>query len=203
MKKNKTQERVRTVLFMLAVTLVTVSAVSGLHIATDDIVRRNENLFLRTAVLRSAGLELPSTPAEISSKYDELVRAVPEVPDCYTVGAADEKCVFVRTGPGLWGDITAVVCFDTATDSIVGVTFTKQNETPGLGGRIDEEWFQTQFRGKQAPVELVPEGTASARPGEVDAITGATITSKAVRDIVNRASVEAAAMAAAIRGRAL
>lgn len=199
MKKNKLHERIKTVLFMLAVTLVTVSAVSGLHLATDEIVRRNEDLFLRIAVLRSAGIEIPESPGEISATYDELVKPVPDIQDCYTVGVNDDKCVFIRTGPGLWGDITAVICFDATTASIVGVTFTKQNETPGLGGRIDEEWFQVQFGGKRAPVELVPEGTESGNPAEVDAITGATITSKAVRDIVNRASVEAEAMAARMR----
>ncbi len=41
----------------------------------------------------------------------------------------------------------------------------------------------------------MPEGTGSSRPDEIDAITGATVTSKAVRDIVNRASTEADAMA--------
>jgi Na+-transporting NADH:ubiquinone oxidoreductase subunit C len=117
------------------------------------------------------------------------------------IGYEKGKCAFVRSGPGLWGEIEAVVCFDTQTDSLVGVTFTKQNETPGLGGRIEENWFQQQFFGKKGNLALRPEGTRSASPEEIDAITGATITSKAVRDIVNASSKEAAAMTAHMRGR--
>ena len=194
MKKNKTKERIYTVAFMLIVTLVTVSAVSGIHLATLDVVKRNEDLFLRKAVLKSAGFDIPGSPAEITALYDKLVEPLPGTEDCYKVDGEGRKYVFVRSGPGLWGDITAVICFDMETHSVAGITFTKQNETPGLGARIDEAWFQAQFRGKKAPLSLLPEGSQSDKTGEIDAITGATITSKAVRDIVNSTSIEAAAM---------
>ena len=194
MRKNKIKERIYTVAFMLIVPLVSVSAVSGLHLATLDVVKRNEDLFLRKAVLKAAGIEIPKSPTETVSLYDRLIKPLADVQDCYAVEGEGSKYVFVRSGPGLWGDITAVVCFDMEAQSLAGITFTKQNETPGLGARIDEDWFQTQFRGKKAPLSLVPEGSKSDKIGEIDAITGATITSKAVRDIVNRTSVEAAAM---------
>lgn len=196
MKKSKTKERLYTVAFMLASTLITVSAVSALHIATGDLVKRNQDLFIRKAILSSARIELPDNPADISALYDELVKPLEGVEDCFMIGADTGKTAFVRSGPGLWGEITAVVCFDTASESLVGVTFTEQNETPGLGARIGEAWFQAQFLGKKGELKLVPEGTGSSRPDEIDAITGATITSKAVRDIVNSASQEAADMAA-------
>ncbi len=63
----------------------------------------------------------------------------------------------------------------------------KQNETPGLGARITEKWFKEQFRGKSAPFTMAAEGT-SEKPGELDAITGATKTSQAVLRIVNRSA---------------
>lgn len=54
-----------------------------------------------------------------------------------------------------------------------------QNETPGLGSRITEDWFLKQFEGKSLEeIKLVKEG------GEIDAITGATISSEAVVDSV-------------------
>ena len=195
MKKSKTKDRLYTVMFMLIATLITVSAVSALHIATGDLVKRNQDLFIRKAILSSARVELPDGPADISALYDELVKPLEGVKDCFMIGSDTGKCAFVRSGPGLWGEITAVVCFDTASESLVGVTFTKQNETPGLGARISETWFQEQFLGKKGHLKLMPEGTGSSELGEIDAITGATITSKAVRDIVNSASKEAETMA--------
>jgi Na+-transporting NADH:ubiquinone oxidoreductase subunit C len=200
-KRNKTKERIHTVAFMFAATLITVSAVSALHIATLDLVERNQDLFIRKAVLKAARIELPNDPAKISELYDEIVSPVPDVPDCYMIGSETGKCVFIRSGPGLWGEIKAVVCFDTQTDTLVGVTFTKQNETPGLGARIEESWFQEQFFGKKGVLSLVPEGSRSKETDKIDAITGATITSKAVRDIVNASTEEAKAMAARQRER--
>ena len=61
----------------------------------------------------------------------------------------------------------------------------EHNETPGLGARIEEAWFQRQMAGKTGPFVLKPEGTRSEAPTEIDAITGATLSSAAVRDILN------------------
>ncbi len=177
-------------------TLIAVSAVSSLHIATSDLVQRNQDLFIKKAILRSARVTMPEDPAELTALYEELVSPVPGIPDCFMIGGPTGKCALIRSGPGLWGEIRAVVCFDPKTESLVGVTFTKQNETPGLGARIEEEWFQEQFLGKKGTLLLLPEGSRSSNANEIDAITGATITSKAVRDIVNLAAKEAEAMAA-------
>ncbi|MDC7246170.1 MAG: FMN-binding protein, partial [Sphaerochaetaceae bacterium] len=88
-----------------------------------------------------------------------------------------------RTGAGLWGPITIVVGFvDESTLS--GVSILSQNETPGLGARIEEPWFTAQFSGKSGPFTFVEEGTASA-DDEIDSITGATRTSQAFRTIIN------------------
>lgn len=191
MKKSKIKDGLYTVGFMFAATLVTVSAVTILHSATADVVRRNESLYIKEAVLRSARIDIPANPEEIAALYDDLVSPVPDVPACFTIGTDAEKLALIRSGPGLWGEITAVVCVNTLTEKLIGISFTSHNETPGLGARIEERWFQKQFYGKDVPLELVPEGTGSDDPNKIDAITGATITSKAVRDIVNKTVIEA------------
>lgn len=89
-------------------------------------------------------------------------------------------------GAGLWGSIEAYVGISADYSTIVGVEFISHSETPGLGGRIDEEWYKDQFRGvdiKDSKDEYI---IYSPAPGaNVDAITGATSTSQAVRDILN------------------
>ena len=106
-------------------------------------------------------------------------------------GTTPAGYVFPASGPGLWGEIEAVIGFDAALNRLTGVDFTKQNETPGLGARIAEDWFRLQFRGKTGPFSRVPEGTLSDSDREFDAITGATGTSTAVEQILNDA-IEAA-----------
>jgi len=62
--------------------------------------------------------------------------------------------------------------------SIGGINFA---ETAGLGARAKEPWFAEQFIGKSTPIAIIKDG------GEIDAITSATITSRAVTKAVNEA----------------
>ena len=75
----------------------------------------------------------------------------------------------------------------------LGVAFYKHSETPGLGGRITESWFVDQFKGKELKPSgkkdeyfyLVPPGQEKGA-NNVDAITGATLTSEGVERFMNR-----------------
>ncbi len=62
--------------------------------------------------------------------------------------------------------------------SVGGSSF---SETAGLGARSKEAWFAEQYIGKESPIALKKDG------GEIDAITSATITSRAVTKAVNSA----------------
>jgi Na+-transporting NADH:ubiquinone oxidoreductase subunit C len=96
-------------------------------------------------------------------------------------------------GQGFWGPVSGMVAVDPGISSIIGLAFYKHSETPGLGGRLTENWFTDQFRGlKLSPASrgetifrLLPAGTGTA-PNDLDAITGATMTSNAVTRILNR-----------------
>ncbi len=181
------------VIFMVLLTVVFISAVSGLFLSTKERVELNETLNLKRAVLYAAGIEYPAgDPAGVQEVYSQRVREVGQTegrPEYYEIlkdNSVTGYAAFV-SGAGLWGQIVAIFGFEQSLDEFTGVEFIEQNETPGLGARITEEWFKEQFRGKQGPFSLVEEGTADA-PGELDAITGATRTSNAVLGIANKAS---------------
>ena len=53
---------------------------------------------------------------------------------------------FKIEGKGLWGLIEGYIALSKDYNKIIGLTFIKHSETPGLGGRIDETWFKDQFR---------------------------------------------------------
>ncbi len=172
---------------MLVITVVVVSAVSGAYLLTAARIRMNETLFLKRALLSAAGVEVPRGPIEVERLYKDRVRETAD-PDRFEVlsaaGGPVSGLVVRGSGVGLWGAIRAVVGFDAAGDRLTGIEFLEQNETPGLGARIEEAWFKNQFKGKRGPFEMVPEG-APSKENEFDAITGATITSKGVRGLVN------------------
>jgi Na+-transporting NADH:ubiquinone oxidoreductase subunit C len=193
--------RVFLVLFTIAVTVVFIAPITFMHLVTRPIVALNEEVFLKRAVLTAAGLEVPASSAEAKALFDGRIEQLPaqgtdasaaEPVYRVTAGAgATAGWVITRTGPGLWGDITAVVGFAADREHLAGLEFLRQSETPGLGARIGERWFKQQFRGKRGPFTAVAEGEPTTE-NEFDAITGATFTSNAVRDLVNAAVAAAA-----------
>jgi Na+-transporting NADH:ubiquinone oxidoreductase subunit C len=196
---TKWRERVFTVAFMFATTLVCISILAALYAVTAPTVRRNVAHAQRRAVMEAAGIAAPPSPAAALEIYRQRIRPVPSADKAlyYAVmdGASGATNGFVLPagGAGLWGEIRAMVGLNGALSALTGVTFIKQSETPGLGARIDEPWFKRQFVGKTGPFRAVPEGTHAAAPTEFDAITGATVTTAAVRDLLNRALADAPA----------
>ena len=53
-------------------------------------------------------------------------------------------------GPGLWGPIKGFLALGADAETIRGLTFYEQEETPGLGGEIASESFRRQFEGKKS-----------------------------------------------------
>jgi Na+-transporting NADH:ubiquinone oxidoreductase subunit C len=104
----------------------------------------------------------------------------------------DTLQVFPLEGKGLWGPIWGYVSLKKDMSTIAGVTFDHKGETPGLGAEISTPHFESQFPGKRlyengtfVSVKVVKGG---AKPGDahgVDAISGGTITSKALEAMVH------------------
>jgi electron transport complex protein RnfG len=88
------------------------------------------------------------------------------------------KTVAMETfGKGYGGNIGLIVAVNIETDEIVGVAVTTHSETPGLGSRAQTDpSFTNQFKGVslKEPIKMKSEG------GKIDAISGATVTSKGV-----------------------
>ena len=85
-------------------------------------------------------------------------------------------------GAGLWGPVWGYVAFNEDLKTIAGAYFDHASETPGLGAKIkDDPAFRALFQGKVADFQaepafsIVKEANAD---NQVDAITGATMTSK-------------------------
>ena len=95
-------------------------------------------------------------------------------------------------GKGLWGPIWGYVSFEQDMSTIYGAIFAHAKETPGLGAEIQEEFFQEQFLGKKifdeaqkfTSVKVVKGGTGPDDLHAVDAISGGTITSVALQEML-------------------
>jgi len=104
-------------------------------------------------------------------------------------------------GSGLWGPIWGNVALKSDFNTVFGVSFGHQSETPGLGAEIASEVFESQFvdktifNGAKLVSIMVMKGAGSSagNPNAVDAVTGGTITSRAVESMIqsNLAGYEA------------
>ena len=97
-------------------------------------------------------------------------------------------------GSGFQGKISVMVGVTPDFSTITGIKVLEQIETPGLGDKIVEDvtnkedpfWFPTQFKGKMLPGITAVKNRKPANDLEIQAISGATISSKAVVTILNK-----------------
>ncbi len=82
-------------------------------------------------------------------------------------------------GYGLWGIMYGFVALDSDTKTVKNLNFFKHNETPGLGGEIQNPKWTASWRGKELPIDVV-KGTAGDSEHKVDGLSGATLTSNGV-----------------------
>ena len=89
-------------------------------------------------------------------------------------------------GQGYADKIELIIGLDPGADTITGLFVLQQKETPGLGNKITFPRWRNQFIRKKTGTPLVVTKDKSQTPNAIDAVTGATISSRSVTGIVNR-----------------
>ena len=126
-----------------------------------------------------------------AAKYHEVVKKEGEVDgqkyyECEIDG--QKKTVYTVKGMGLWGGINGFIAVNADNNTVYGVYFNHEGETAGLGAEIkDNVKWQEKFQGKKIHkdgvegIELgVKKDAPATDPNNVDAVTGATLTSNGV-----------------------
>ena len=92
--------------------------------------------------------------------------------------------VFSVTVKSYGGDLSAMVGISSETDKITGVEITAISDTPGLGMKVDSEDFLSQYIDRSGNIGVNKNEKTDT---EIQAVSGATISSKAVTEAVNQA----------------
>lgn len=125
---------------------------------------------------------------DLKTQYSNLKKGLDVKLPVYECTMDDGRKVNILAmyGAGLWGAIWGYVAVEDDNETVAGAIFDHASETPGLGAKIAEPAFYTQFRGKKlsdagqfSSVKVI-KGGANGSANGVDAISGATMTSKAV-----------------------
>jgi electron transport complex protein RnfG len=135
---------------------------------------RYDTLYVTEAGLTrrpAAGTDL-GTADRVYLGYDAAGRPVG-----YAITAAE---------PGFQDVIRLIFGYEPGSGEVLGMQVLENKETPGLGDKIEKDAsFVAEFDGAKAPLAGVKAGAGVGEPGEVDMITGATISSRAVIGIIN------------------
>lgn len=144
---------------------------------------------VRAAKDPALSTEAPKNPAGVQRlpKYAMVYQVVDESKEV-------EMLVFQVWGQGLWSTMYGYLALDKDGQTIKGLTFYDQAETPGLGGEVDNPKWKAQWPGRTAygtdgePAIIMRKGGAGSieeDPHGFDAISGATITSRGVQNLLN------------------
>lgn len=184
------------ILFMVVLASVFGAIVSSVALVTRARVEAGERAQFRQHVLSAFHIQAPAEPEALAEVWNRRVKERTSPKGPYYAAFSEDGTVlgygFPFTGPGFWGPISGILAVKPDGEEILGISFTKHQETPGLGGRITEPWFREQFQGKPIeppagggpPLEFVYR--EPRKPREVEAITGATQTSSRLDAFLNR-----------------
>jgi Na+-transporting NADH:ubiquinone oxidoreductase subunit C len=153
-----------------------------------------EKYITEAKVLNHTGEEVDGDAFEVDLQ-DENRKPVEErqLP-LYVADVDGERFYIVPIrGNGLWGPIWGYLSFYSDMNTIAGANFDHASETPGLGAEIADDFFQEQFKGKRIfdedgefkPVRVVKGRAPAEDPHAVDGISGGTITSNGVTNMLS------------------
>jgi Na+-transporting NADH:ubiquinone oxidoreductase subunit C len=123
------------------------------------------------------------------------IRRLPHQGIVYLIkkGDAIDQIVIAVEGLGMWGQMYGFMALAPDANTVRGLTFYDQRETPGLGGEIANPSWQALWRGRKAfddnwdvGIQVIKgqAGPPATDPMRVDGLSGSTITSKAITELV-------------------
>lgn len=180
MKNKSLKEILVPAIMLFVIAAVCTALLAGTNLLTKDKIAEiavQTEMKAKSAVFESA-----------KSFSDEKTVTVNEKEYVY-YDALDEKgnvmgYVFSVTVKSYGGDLSAMVGISSETDKITGVEITAISDTPGLGMKVDSEDFLSQYIDRSGNIGVNKNEKTDT---EIQAVSGATISSKAVTEAVNQA----------------
>ena len=182
----------------LVATLAVAGALAGLVLVSVHQWTEPRILAHQARVLQEAVVEVLGGPESTQTYFEVDGAFTAQPPAGADTASADRVYVgFDATGaptgvalaaaePGFQDVIRLLFGYDPGAGTVLGMKVLESKETPGLGDKLEKDSsFVAAFRGVATPLIGVKEGAGSDVEGEIDMITGATISSRAIVDIIN------------------
>ncbi len=204
-------DNLKSILFALATAIVCSTLLTAAALGLKPYQRRNLIVDKHKNILKAVGLVEPDRsydPQTIEKLYTQNIKSLYANADgrimdeneagakamplwLYQRDGKTQKYVIPINTRGLWGQIKGYLALEKDGSTVSGFTVYKHSETPGLGGEIEQDWFQKNFEGKKitnsggdfvsiavAKGDVSDTVAASKQANYVDGISGATLTGK-------------------------
>lgn len=191
----KTNSNSYTIIYSAVIVVIVAFLLAFVYQTLKPRQDANEALDRKKQVLYSLNIRgLDDKAAE--AKYSEVVKQEKDVDGqkIYTCDVNGQtKYVFTMTGRGLWGGISGFIAVNDDKNTVYGAYFNHEGETAGLGAEIkDNVKWQEKFQGKKifngtnrSDIALTVKKEVKDPTTQVDAVTGATLTSNGVANMLH------------------
>lgn len=165
----------------------------GVEVSREDAKNAYTKNITETFVLNNKGEVIEGVDAFNIDLGIELKKSADDQMLPVFVGQNDGQTLYILPlrGKGLWGPIWGYLALEEDMNTVYGAVFDHKSETPGLGAEISLSWFEAPFKGKTiyegndfVSIKVVKGGAKEDDMHAVDGISGGTITSDGVTDML-------------------
>ncbi|HOP39960.1 MAG TPA: RnfABCDGE type electron transport complex subunit G [Geobacteraceae bacterium] len=178
-------------IFKLSIFLLVIAGIAGLGVGYVNSM--TEPLIIKQALQAKINSfkEIYPQGEEVKDESAQYLKAdtnplIKEVNVAY-IGGKPSGVIYLVEPKGYGGVIKILAGFDIAAKKVTAIKVLSQTETPGLGAKSKDSFFQDRYKDKIADTSLEVTKTRPTKDNQIQAITASTITSKAVTSGVNAA----------------
>lgn len=178
------KDQIKMIVFVVILGSVAAAILVGTDNFTHDRIANNQEYALKSTIL--SAFELAAADDKVLDVYDQAITESEQDGNVFYY-AKDGSVGFEFSGRGLWGPIDGFLTLEPDLVTIKGIQIIYNEETPGLGGVVAEQWYLNKYKGKQFDPEIIVSKEADPSSNvEVDAITGASMTSTFFQQMLNK-----------------
>ena len=192
--KLNTNSNIYTIVYASVLVVIVAFLLAFVYQSLKDKQDANVKLDTKKQILYSLNIR-GLADEEAEARYDEVVKEEKEINGkqlyiCEIDG--QPKYVLTLKGMGLWGGISGFLSVNADKKTVYGAYFNHEGETAGLGAEIkDSQEWQEKFQGKQlfaedGSIAIAVKKKVQHPESEVDAVTGATLTSDGVSHMLQK-----------------
>jgi len=166
----------------------------GIEVTRDEAKDAYDKYITEEIVLNDKGEQIEGDAFKVDILKEYKSGGQKNFPIFIYESEGSKKYIIPLVGKGLWGPIWGYIALESDKNTVAGASFDHKGETPGLGAEINQGWFQEPFVGKKIfdesgeykSIRVIKGGAPEGDKHGVDAISGGTITSNGVTEMLVR-----------------